>query len=231
MEEDKEERLRKLTEKYFLPTHETDFFKKFGFERFVVLEGVLPPEKSVMGEFFPRFLFENKGIYRNKEVLELGTGAGILGLVMAKHGAKKVVATDILEICAKNAVANAEINSLENIFEARTRDLFGCVKKSEKFDVIVFNHPLLTGKRSEGNPISVAVLNEGNLLESFLAEAPKFLKPGGKIIQGFAELAEKSNDPKEHAAKYGLKVKILATLAGPKGKILFYELKPKNPKA
>ena len=79
-----------------------------------------------------------------QSVLEMGTGSGIIALHCAKAGCK-VTAADISENsldCAKN---NAEINNLKiNFIQS---DLFSNI--TEKYNMIIFNPPYLSGKDAE----------------------------------------------------------------------------------
>ena len=80
----------------------------------------------------------------NKSVLEMGTGSGIIALHCAKAGCE-VTAVDISQNsldCARN---NAILNNLKiNFIQS---DLFLNIK--EKFDMIIFNPPYLSGKDAE----------------------------------------------------------------------------------
>lgn len=85
-------------------------------------------------------LAENLEMSRRDEVLEIGTGTGIIA-VCASRKVAKVVATDInpwaLRCATKNLIANRAFN-----VELREGNLFEPVQ-GEKFDLILFNTPYL----------------------------------------------------------------------------------------
>ena len=61
-----------------------------------------------------------------KEVLDLGTGTGVLSIAAAQLGAEKITAVDLNPLCIRTAVGNVERNNLDHIIkvtEARAEDL------------------------------------------------------------------------------------------------------------
>lgn len=78
-------------------------------------------------------------ISEGKDVLDMGTGTGILALHAALAGANKVVAADINYEAVKTAMNNARRMNLD--IEFRVSDLFDDVP--EAFDIILFNPPYL----------------------------------------------------------------------------------------
>ncbi len=68
-------------------------------------------------------------------VLDMGCGTGVLGIAMAKSGAKEVVAIDIDDMSVENAKENFALNGIENV-----QVLHGDASAiSGQFDVIVAN--------------------------------------------------------------------------------------------
>ena len=70
---------------------------------------------------------------RDKSVLDLGSGSGILAIAAEKAGAKSVLASDINEESIKH-IKNLNIKAIKS-------NLFASIKG--KFDLIIFNPPYL----------------------------------------------------------------------------------------
>ena len=55
----------------------------------------------VRTEAYRDFIYDYKDVFRDKVVLDVGCGTGILSMFCAKAGAKKVIAVDNSEIISK----------------------------------------------------------------------------------------------------------------------------------
>jgi release factor glutamine methyltransferase len=93
-------------------------------------------------------LAKNLDIQRKDEVLEIGTGTGLIAVYTAQR-TKNVVATDISEYAIKCALKNTISNKTFNL-ELRQGDLFEPVK-GEKFNLILFNTLDLLHKKKKKN--------------------------------------------------------------------------------
>lgn len=73
---------------------------------------------------------------KDKRVLDMGCGTGILAILAAKMGAKDILAIDIDDVCTQNVVDNQNLNGLNTI-----RTLTGTIDRvgEESFDVIYAN--------------------------------------------------------------------------------------------
>jgi len=80
-----------------------------------------------------------KYIKPDTALLDIGTGSGILAIIGAVSGAKKIVATDIDEVAVETAKINIEKNGCLNICDVRCGNLLECVDSNEKFDIITAN--------------------------------------------------------------------------------------------
>jgi len=97
------------------------------------------------GVFHPGLFFSTKILleyiskydFKNKNVLELGAGSGLISIYCAKQNAK-VMATDINPTSIKNILKNSELNNVR--FEVIESDLFDKIEAS-KFDFIIINPP------------------------------------------------------------------------------------------
>ena len=151
-------------------------------------------------------------------VLDVGTGSGIQAETAAKKkSVTRVVAVDIdkeaIELC-KATIRHRKIKFIVG-------DLFAGIRNKQKFDTIIFNPPYLpeepklkdlVGARnglmtrqpdSEQRRAGLIGAEKGDLpltggkrgyevLERFLREAGKFLKPNGIILIVFSSLTDKS---------------------------------------
>ncbi|CAD5243415.1 HemK2/MTQ2 family protein methyltransferase [Thermococcus camini] len=151
-------------------------------------------------------LAENLAVREGDLALDVGTGTGLIALLMARK-ARFVLGVDINPLAVELAGENAELNGIKNV-EFRMSDLFENV--SGKFDVITFNAPYLPGEPEE--PIDLALVGgEGGreVLDRFIREVRDYLKPGGtvQIVQSSITGVEETLGRLEKA---GLRGKIAA---------------------
>ncbi|RLG13869.1 MAG: methyltransferase [Candidatus Nanohalarchaeota archaeon] len=116
-------------------------------------------------------------------ILEIGTGTGIIALHAAKH-AKQVTATDINSYALNCAKKNAELNNINNI-EIIKSNLFANISK--RYNIIIFNPPYLPQEKSEtSDDIIDCAWNGGKdgreTTGKFLNLAPLYLKETGQIL-------------------------------------------------
>lgn len=76
--------------------------------------------------------------FKNKTVLDIGTGSGILSIATAIKNAEKVVALDIRDV-TDEVMLNASLNDLNNIEVLIGDAISNEVKIDEKFDWIYIN--------------------------------------------------------------------------------------------
>jgi ribosomal protein L11 methyltransferase len=109
-------------------------------------------------------------VRRGDEVLDLGTGSGILAIAAAKLGARRVVALDTDPEAVKAARENAAANVVGDEVEVREGSLPEGMA-GERFDLIVANISSLTIERLAG-AFGDALKNGGVLIVSgFLEDA------------------------------------------------------------
>ncbi len=80
-----------------------------------------------------------KHMKQDASLLDIGTGSGILAIIGAVCGAKKIVATDIDEVAVETAKINIAKNNCLEICDVRCGNLLQCVDENEKFDIVTAN--------------------------------------------------------------------------------------------
>jgi ribosomal protein L11 methyltransferase len=116
----------------------------------------------------------------DKEMLDMGTGTGILAILAEKRGAKSVFAPDIDKWSYRNALENSDLNDCERL------------------QIEMGNADSLSGKSFD---IIVANINKNVLIEQFSVYS-KCINPSGKLlISGFFETDQ--HDIKKAAEQHG----------------------------
>jgi release factor glutamine methyltransferase len=110
-----------------------------------------------------------------KKALEIGTGSGILSILLSDR-IEKILAVDINPEAIKYAKAAAKKDGIKNIRFSES-DLFENVKG--KFDLIFFNPPYLPGK---GEKCLCGGKRGQVVTERFLKEVGTYLNTGGIAI-------------------------------------------------
>jgi predicted RNA methylase len=123
-------------------------------------------------------------LFEGADVMEIGSGSGLISLKAAQLGAKKVVSTDILPAAIESITANAESLGFEGIVQPRIVSLddmsaYAVIREDEKFDVIISNPPFALDLEAGGNN---ALTDTGELGFSIINGLEKHLKPGGTVI-------------------------------------------------
>lgn len=114
-----------------------------------------------------------------RQVLDMGTGSGVLGIIAARQGAH-VLAVDINPHAVALAQSNAQANGVS--LPTRQSDLFTGIRRAEKFDWIIFNPPFYAKRAQEGLQAAYNAGEQHEALVRFFQEAQNHLAPGGKIL-------------------------------------------------
>ena len=139
-----------------------------------------------------RKLIRETPLVKDKTVLEIGTGTGLLSLCALEYSAAKVVATDVNPAAVANARHNARLVNFEERFEARLVSLddpgaFSVVGDDETFDVILSNPPWVDRRPST---IEEFALYDENfqLLRSLLEGIRQHLNPRGRVLLAYGSV-------------------------------------------
>lgn len=136
-----------------------------------------------------RELLSAEDIVRDRTVLEIGTGSGLVSLCCLHGGARFVVATDINPWAYRNAILNAQRHNVAErlsvrLVPPRKPAAWTVIKPTERFDVIYSNPPWQPGKPTHVE--DYAFYDPGfQLMTSLLDGAPQHLNPGGRLLLSY----------------------------------------------
>lgn len=170
---------------------------------FIIKKNVWNPFLA-SGRYHARYLFYHNSLFYGKTAIEIGSGTGLMGVVMAKYGAKKVIMSDISPESVENSRENAKKFGLEKICSVVQGDLFENIK--EKADMITWMIPFFAGNPPAGDKISASMIMPPELFERFLKEAPKYLNEDGVIVIPSFSLGGDLTDPSLVAKKFNYEV-------------------------
>ena len=140
--------------------------------KFVVHKGVFwMPENAVS--------LEKWDIRPGDDVLDVGTGSGLIAIIAAAKGAKSVLAVDINPAAVACAKDNAARNGFAHTIEVRQSDVFDAIG-NEQFDVITANLPFT--KRQAKDVVEAAIYDTSiRTNKRFFSGVGRHLKPGGRL--------------------------------------------------
>jgi release factor glutamine methyltransferase len=122
-------------------------------------------------------------------MLEMGCGAGVIAVTAALRSGRRVVASDINPAATRNAALNATRHGVGDLVTAVCGDLFDGLDPDERFDLIFWSSPYVLAPRDyEFQHIHErAYVDPGYVThQRFLAEAPRWLTPGGSVMLHFS---------------------------------------------
>ncbi|ASJ01735.1 HemK2/MTQ2 family protein methyltransferase [Thermococcus gorgonarius] len=151
-------------------------------------------------------LAENLAVKPGDVALDMGTGTGLIALLMARK-ARYVLGVDINPIAVKLAKENARLNGINNV-EFRLSDLFEDVEG--EFDLITFNAPYLPGEPEQLIDLALVGGESGReVLDRFIDEVPHYLKPGG-VVQIVQSSITGVEETLKRLEKVGLTARVIA---------------------
>ena len=126
-------------------------------------------------------------IRNNEKVIDLGTGNGIIPLMIAKSRANSIVGLEIQEENVEIAKKSVELNQLEEKIQIIHGDIKAVEKKFTKhsFDVVVSNPPYMINEHGKQNPTEAKSIARHEVLcnlEDIISAVDYLLKPFGKFF-------------------------------------------------
>ncbi|KAL1978700.1 hypothetical protein VTN31DRAFT_1559 [Thermomyces dupontii] len=162
---DRNDARRSITEEV-----DSDYFKSYSYN--AIHESML--KDTVRTDAYRDFIYDHKGLFKGKTVLDVGCGTGILSMFCAKAGAKKVIAVDNSSIIEKARV---------NVFANGFGDVITCIRG--KIEEIKLPVPQVDIIVSEW--MGYGLLFEA-MLDSVIWARDRYLAPGGLMVPSHATL-------------------------------------------
>lgn len=128
-----------------------------------------------------------KNIKNNAKVLDLGTGTGIISILLCgKTNLSKIIGVEVQEEVADMAKRNVRLNNLENKFEIINENITNLEKIYERnsFDVIVTNPPYKKENTGIVNEEKKKLISRHEILaklEDYIKISNKLLKDKGEF--------------------------------------------------
>ncbi|MEG1718924.1 MAG: methyltransferase [Clostridia bacterium] len=123
--------------------------------------------------------------HKNEVVCDLGTGTGIIPILLVAHQNEiKVTAVEIDEYIAKKAEKSIALNNLSDKIEVINEDINKLALEREKYSLVTINPPYSakgSGIQSENQKVSNARHELTASLKDFITVGAKLLKFGGRM--------------------------------------------------
>ena len=156
-----------------------DLFVRIKGIKLKVREGVFSPDPAITNS--TSLLVNSIKNVKDKDVLDLACGSGIISIYCAKNGAKRVVASDVDVKAIRNTKENLGSLGLSGKVEVVKSSLFENI--DGKFDFIFGNLPINE---------NLWDIEPKKLIRKFIKEAKNYLKKDGKIYFIWFSISEVS---------------------------------------
>lgn len=126
-------------------------------------------------------------VAKNSNVIDLGTGTGIIAILLAaKREPRKVTGLEIQPEIAEMAARSVQLNGLEDRVEIVQGDIKEAAKRfgASSFDAVVSNPPYIGRGGGLLNPADTKAISRHEILctlEDVVSAAAELLRPGGKF--------------------------------------------------
>ena len=173
------------------------------YEKGITIPGLKDKIHPFFGTYFPT-RFEHLELFANwlkkfngdkKSAFDIGIGSGVLSYLMVKHGVEKIYGTDSNPNAIIGISEHLRLNDPHTNIELHFGDLFA--NCNLKTDLIVFNPPWLPASHNSKG-MDKAIYYDTDLFPRFFTEAEKHLKPNGRVLLLFSNLAQETKVTGNH---------------------------------
>lgn len=146
---------------------------------------------------------------KNKTIVDLGTGTGIIGILLSKKvEASKIIGVEIQKDVANMAKKSVELSNLQNIMQILNEDVKKLSLEKNSFDYVVTNPPYKKKGTGIINREDKQIISRHETtvnLEEWIKVASQLLKDNGAIYM--VHRPERLNEIIENLRKYRLEPK------------------------
>lgn len=159
--------------------------------------------------FLHNFIIENLKKFKNinGELLDIGSGSGILGLLVSRDNSKlNLNQCEIQEVFQEFSSINSKCNGINNNMY---KGSFLEMNFHKQFDICISNPPFYHTSvvKSENENLKIARYNDSLPLEDFISKVSKILKNSGKFF--FCYDVKQLNEIVSLLGKYKLNIESL----------------------
>ncbi|MDR2910871.1 MAG: methyltransferase [Bacteroidales bacterium] len=132
-------------------------------------------------------------VQNEKKILDIGTGTGLIALMMAQRTSAQIIGIEIEKNAAEEALYNCTISDWKNRLSIQNISFQEFAEKSnEKFDLIISNPPFfINDQKSKQNNIAIAKHNDLLPLPDLISGSKKLISEEGKIAVILSVIATK----------------------------------------
>ena len=151
----------------------------FQFKQFLVLQEKAAMKVGTDGVLLGAWV----DVQNEQKILDIGTGTGVIALMMAQRTSGKVTGIEIEKNAAEEAELNCKNSPWPERFEIEHVSFQEfLIKSNTKFDLIVSNPPFFTNdKKSKDNNLSIAKHSDFLSFSDLLNGSEKLLTGDGKL--------------------------------------------------
>jgi release factor glutamine methyltransferase len=173
-------------------------------KEFVVNPNVFSPKYFNDTEEFA----EHLPVKQDEEMLEIGSGTGVISIMAVYKGAKKVLAIDINPDAVKNTEENIRRHNMQDRIEMRQGNLYEPLRPEEKFDTIFWNTPFGLVQQEDIPDLEKSVYDPNyKSTEQFIKQAKQHLKQDGRLLIGFSTTLGKFDLLEKFAKEAGFQLR------------------------
>lgn len=129
--------------------------------------------------------FAKKDMKKNKKIVDLGTGTGILGILLSKKvDPFKIIGVELQKDVAEMAKKSVELNNMQNIMEIINEDIHLLTLEKNSFDYIITNPPYKRKGTGLVNNVDKKIISRHETtvgLEEWVSISKGLLKDKGAI--------------------------------------------------